>query len=46
MVVLNGAVVEYGPADTIFAAPKHDYTRALTAAAFHLEAVDSELVGM
>jgi microcin C transport system ATP-binding protein len=44
MVVHNGAVVEYGPADTIFAAPKHDYTRALTAAAFHIEAVDSELV--
>jgi microcin C transport system ATP-binding protein len=45
MVVHNGAVVEYGPADSIFAAPKHDYTRALTAAAFHLETVDSELVG-
>jgi microcin C transport system ATP-binding protein len=45
MVIRNGAVVEFGSAETIFAAPKHDYTRALTAAAFRIEAVDSDVVG-
>ena len=32
-VMLNGRVVEYGRAADIFAAPRHDYTRALFAAA-------------
>jgi len=32
-VMQHGRVVEYGPADEVFAAPKHEYTRALFAAA-------------
>ncbi|KAB1089104.1 ABC transporter ATP-binding protein [Neorhizobium galegae] len=42
IVMRLGKVVEEGPADQIFQAPKQDYTRALMAAAFHLEAVDTE----
>ncbi len=38
IVMRNGVVVEAGPAVDIFAAPKSDYTRALFAAAFNLEA--------
>ncbi|MBX9929954.1 MAG: ABC transporter ATP-binding protein [Methylobacterium sp.] len=37
LVMQNGSVVEEGPADVIFAAPKTAYTRALFAAAFDLE---------
>jgi len=33
MVMKSGQVVEAGPADEIFAAPRSDYTRALMAAA-------------
>lgn len=39
MVMRNGKVVEHGPAAEIFAAPKSDYTKALMAAAFAVEAV-------
>jgi len=39
MVMRNGKVVEHGPAAEIFAAPRSDYTRALMAAAFEVEAV-------
>jgi len=38
IVMQNGKVVEEGPAETIFAKPQTDYTRALFAAAFNLEA--------
>jgi microcin C transport system ATP-binding protein len=34
----HGKVMEEGPAAELFAAPKSDYTRALFAAAFNLEA--------
>ncbi len=37
MVMKDGKVVESGPAETIFNAPKTAYTRALMAAAFDLE---------
>jgi microcin C transport system ATP-binding protein len=36
IVLKNGQVVEEGPSETIFAAPKTDYTKALLAAAFDL----------
>jgi microcin C transport system ATP-binding protein len=45
IVMRLGKVVEEGPADRIFRAPKEEYTRALMAAAFNLEAVDHDLVG-
>jgi microcin C transport system ATP-binding protein len=38
VVLRHGKVVEQGPAQTVFAAPKTDYTKALLAAAFELEA--------
>ena len=38
IVMQNGKVVEEGSAETIFAKPQTDYTRALFAAAFNLEA--------
>jgi ABC-type dipeptide/oligopeptide/nickel transport system ATPase component len=38
-VMRNGKVVEEGPAGELFARPQSDYTRALFAAAFNLEAV-------
>jgi len=38
MVMRNGKVVEEGPAAELFANPKSDYTRALFAAAFNIEA--------
>ncbi|MBC7311137.1 MAG: ABC transporter ATP-binding protein, partial [Rhizobium sp.] len=40
IVMRSGKVVEQGPATEIFQAPKADYTRALMAAAFNLEAVE------
>jgi microcin C transport system ATP-binding protein len=41
IVMRAGKVVEQGPATEIFHAPKADYTRALMAAAFNLEAVET-----
>ena len=38
IVLRHGKVVEQGPARTVFAKPKTDYTKALLAAAFELEA--------
>jgi microcin C transport system ATP-binding protein len=38
IVLRHGKVVEQGPAQTLFAHPKTDYTKALLAAAFELEA--------
>ena len=44
VVLRHGVVVEEGPADEVFAHPRQMYTRALMAAAFHLEADDSGVV--
>jgi microcin C transport system ATP-binding protein len=44
IVMRGGQVVEQGPAKVIFDEPKHPYTQALMAAAFDIEAVDSEFV--
>jgi microcin C transport system ATP-binding protein len=44
VVMRRGQVVEEGPAEQIFAAPREDYTRALMAAAFALEADESGAV--
>ncbi|MDJ0684040.1 MAG: ABC transporter ATP-binding protein [Alphaproteobacteria bacterium] len=46
MVMRQGRVVEHGPAATIFDAPSDPYTKALMAAAFDMEAVESGVVGM
>jgi len=42
VVMRQGQVVEYGPAERLFEAPQHPYTRALMAAAFALEAIERE----
>ncbi|KAA2236377.1 ABC transporter ATP-binding protein [Salinarimonas soli] len=44
IVMQNGQVVEEGAAEDIFARPRTDYTRALFAAAFNLEAADAGVV--
>src|SRR4051812_27685507 len=44
LVMQNGKVVEEGEAEQIFANPRTDYTRALFAAAFKLEAADADIV--
>jgi microcin C transport system ATP-binding protein len=44
LVMQNGRVVEEGPSESIFARPQTDYTRALFAAAFNLEAADAGIV--
>jgi microcin C transport system ATP-binding protein len=44
IVMRQGKVVESGPADRLFAAPQDDYTRALFAAAFNIEADASGVV--
>jgi microcin C transport system ATP-binding protein len=44
VVMRAGQVVEHGPAQEIFERPQHPYTRALMAAAFDLEAVETEYV--
>ncbi len=41
VVMKDGKVVESGPASEIFATPKTAYTRALMAAAFNLEAIET-----
>ncbi len=44
IVLRHGKVVEQGPARTVFAEPKTDYTKALLAAAFELEATRGGVV--
>ncbi|RFC66076.1 ABC transporter ATP-binding protein [Fulvimarina endophytica] len=44
IVMRNGKVVERGTADEIFDAPKTDYTKALMAAAFDIEATASGVI--
>ena len=44
VVMQNGRVVEQGPAEDLFERPQTDYTRALLAAAFRLEAADRGVV--
>ncbi|ODA66400.1 Glutathione import ATP-binding protein GsiA [Methyloligella halotolerans] len=44
IVMRDGKVVEQGPADTVFENPQTDYTKALLAAAFELEATGAEAV--
>ncbi|MEE9281663.1 MAG: ABC transporter ATP-binding protein [Myxococcota bacterium] len=44
IVMKDGKVVEQGPAEQIFDAPRTEYTRALTAAAFDLEAIPTRAV--
>jgi microcin C transport system ATP-binding protein len=44
VVLRHGLVVEQGAAEEVLARPRHDYTRALMAAAFTLEADDSGAV--
>jgi microcin C transport system ATP-binding protein len=44
LVMRNGKVVEEGIAAELFKAPKTDYTRALFAAAFNLEAAPEDVV--
>ena len=46
IVLRGGKVIEQGPAEEIFAAPKDAYTRALFAAAFDLEADETGAVSM
>ena len=44
LVLKDGRVVEQGPAREIFEHPRSDYTRALMAAAFELEAIETGAV--
>ncbi|MBW6423562.1 ABC transporter ATP-binding protein [Rhizobium sp. XQZ8] len=44
IVMRFGKVVEEGPSEQIFSAPKDDYTRALMAAAFNIEAVKTAAI--
>jgi microcin C transport system ATP-binding protein len=44
IVMRHGKVVEEGSASEIFANPKNDYTKALFAAAFNLEAANTNAV--
>ena len=46
VVMKGGIVVEQGTADTIFEQPREAYTRALIAAAFNLEAVETAAVAI
>jgi microcin C transport system ATP-binding protein len=45
IVIRNGKVVEAGPATEIFNAPQSDYTKALMAAAFEMEAAHTAAIG-
>jgi microcin C transport system ATP-binding protein len=44
IVMRDGQVVEQGAADRIFDRPQHPYTQALMAAAFEIEAVETDLI--
>jgi microcin C transport system ATP-binding protein len=44
IVMRDGQVVEHGVAQEVFERPQHPYTRALMAAAFDIEAVETEYV--
>jgi microcin C transport system ATP-binding protein len=44
LVMKDGVVVEDGPAEQIFEAPRHAYTRALMAAAFEIATVEEAVV--
>ena len=44
IVMRNGKVVEYGPAEQIFRNPQSDYTKALIAAAFKIETAPEGVV--
>jgi len=44
VVMRGGKMVEYGPAEQVFAAPANDYTRALMAAAFAVETAPEGVV--
>ena len=44
IVMRHGKIVEEGPAKELFARPQSDYTRALFAAAFNLEAASASVV--
>jgi microcin C transport system ATP-binding protein len=44
LVMKDGKVVEAGPADAVFEAPREPYTKALMAAAFALETVEPQAV--
>ncbi len=46
IVMKDGQVVESGPASEIFDHPRADYTKALMAAAFDLEAIESGVVSV
>jgi microcin C transport system ATP-binding protein len=46
VVLRDGKVVEQGTAEQIFGSPQQAYTRALMAAAFDLEAVETGAVRM
>ncbi len=46
LVMKDGRIVEQGAADVLFERPKEAYTRALLAAAFSLEAVETNAVRM
>ena len=43
--MLLGVVVEQGAAAQVFESPAEEYTRALMAAAFDIEAVKTEAIG-
>jgi len=45
IVMRHGKVVESGPAADIFASPQEDYTKALLAAAFNIEALETRSIG-